>query len=72
MRCYFIKKGRVTKVEELNGLSDAEAIETARALFEESGDDIDGVEVWDRMRRVKRFGSSARRQPAKDGAGRNR
>jgi hypothetical protein len=67
MRAFFLKDGRIQHVDELPGLSDAEAFEKAPALFSEAGDLYDGVEVWERTRRVKWLGRISRdNSPRKD------
>ena len=53
MRCYFIKGGRIVYVELLVGLSDSEAREKARSLFD-GQTRFEGYEVWDRARIVTR------------------
>jgi hypothetical protein len=67
MRAFFLKDGRIQHVVELPRLSDAEAVEKARGLFTEAGDLYDGVEVWERTRRVKWLGRISRdKSPRKD------
>ncbi len=48
MRCYFMRDGHIASVEELPGLSDEEAIEKGRELFEarKAQKAFDGFEVW--------------------------
>jgi hypothetical protein len=46
--CNFIKDGRTVGVRELSGLSDEEAIEKVKLLFEESRGAYDTIEVWNR------------------------
>jgi len=60
MRAYFLRDGRIRHVVELPGLTDAEAVAKARALFEESGELYDGAEVWERTRRVEWIGRISR------------
>lgn len=50
MRCYFMRGGHIQSVEELPGLTDAEAVEKAHALFAERKREFEGFEVWDRSR----------------------
>jgi hypothetical protein len=47
MRCYFMKDGHIADVEPeaLEGLSDQQAVERARQLFEARRDKFDGFEV---------------------------
>ena len=54
MRCYFMRSGHIEGVEELPGLSDAEAIEKCRQMFEErkASSQYDGFEVWQLSRKV--------------------
>jgi hypothetical protein len=53
MRCFFMRGGHIQAVEELPGLSDEEAVEKARQMFDErkAARNYDGFEVWflDRM-----------------------
>jgi hypothetical protein len=42
MRCYFMKRGHIVGVELLDGLSDEQAGEKARALFEARTDSVEG------------------------------
>jgi hypothetical protein len=39
MRCYFMKNGHIAAVEELPGLSDEEAVEKSREMFETRKDE---------------------------------
>ena len=57
MRCYFMKKGHITAVETLDGLSDAEAVEKFREMIAARNDkaNYDGFEVWDRARVVFQY-----------------
>lgn len=54
MRCYFMRNGHIASVEELPGLSDQEAIETGRRLYEarRKKHNFEGFEIWDRTRIV--------------------
>jgi hypothetical protein len=54
MRCFFMRAGHIEAVEEMAGLSDAEAIEKARRMFEErkAARGYDGFEVWELARMV--------------------
>ena len=52
MRCYFMRNGHIAGVEALYVKSDEEALEKAKALFEERKALFDGFEVWDRTRKV--------------------
>jgi len=54
MRCYLMRNGHIFAVEELTNLSDAE-VEQAMALYRTRGDQIDGVELWVRTRKIKRY-----------------
>jgi hypothetical protein len=54
MRCYFMRGGHIFGVEELPNLSDSKAVEKAMALFKLRGDEVDGVELWDRSRFIMR------------------
>jgi hypothetical protein len=66
MRCYFIRNGHIVAFEPLTVASDAEALEQARALFDER-EGFHGFEVWDRARRVHSYpaaGSPTRREIA--------
>jgi hypothetical protein len=54
MRCYFMKGGHIVSVELLDGLSDAEAVQKARQLFEARADRVEGFEVWERDRLIMR------------------
>jgi hypothetical protein len=64
---FFLKSGRIQHVVELPGLSDAEAVAKARALFEDSGNLYDGVEVWERTRRVEWIGRISREKSLREG-----
>lgn len=55
MRCYLKRDGHIRAVEELPGLTDAEAISTCHALFVARGKEFDGFEVWDRARMVVQY-----------------
>jgi hypothetical protein len=55
MRCYFMRGGHIFGVEELPNLSDSKAVEKAMALFKLRGDEVDGVELWDRSRFIMRY-----------------
>jgi hypothetical protein len=48
MRCYFMRNGHIAGVEELPGLSDEEAVQKGRELFEarKVQSAFDGFEVW--------------------------
>jgi hypothetical protein len=48
VRCFFMRSGHIAGVEELPGLSDEEAVEKGRQLFEarKTGFSYDGFEVW--------------------------
>jgi hypothetical protein len=48
MRCYFMRDGHIAGVEEMPGLSDEEAIEKGRQMFEarKARFAYDGFEVW--------------------------
>lgn len=48
VRCYFMRDGHIAGVEELPGLSDEEAIQKGRELFEarKTQHAFDGFEVW--------------------------
>ena len=52
MRCFFIRAGHVADVEFLDVNSDEEAVERSKALFEERKSKFEGVEVWDRARKI--------------------
>jgi hypothetical protein len=52
MRCYFMQDGHIVGVEALPGLSDAEAIDRGRELFQERRGPADGFEIWDMARVV--------------------
>ena len=55
MRCYLMRGGHIFAVEELPAdLSDYEAIEKAMATFRQRGDQVDGIELWDRSRFIMR------------------
>ena len=56
MRCYYIRDGRLIATEELDGLTEQQAIDRGRVLFEKHSDEIDGVEVRNRTRRLCRYG----------------
>ena len=45
MECYFISEGRVVSVENLPGLTDAEAIQKSQFLFNLRYRALDGFEV---------------------------
>jgi hypothetical protein len=68
MRCYFLRDGHIAAVEELPGLSDAEAIAKARILFSEREHLFETVEVWERTRIVFRYPPVAQ-EPAETGGG---
>ena len=55
MRCFFIKGGHVAGVEELPGLTAAQAIEMARKLYEARKEEFEGFEVWDGDRALYLF-----------------
>ena len=58
MRCYFMRDGHIAAVKMLTvGISDAEAIETSKALFHEreATGFYDGFEVWDQARHLYRY-----------------
>jgi hypothetical protein len=56
MRCYFLLRGHIAGVEMLPlGLSDQDAIASARTLSSNRKDPFDGFEVWDRDRVVIRL-----------------
>jgi hypothetical protein len=55
MRCYFIKGGDVDGVEELLVVTQSEAIELARTLFEKRKWELEGFEVWDDDRLLYEF-----------------
>jgi hypothetical protein len=48
MRCFFMRSGHIAGVEELPGLSDEEAVEKGRQLFDARKVEFsyDGFEVW--------------------------
>jgi hypothetical protein len=48
VRCYFMRGGHIAAVEELPGLSDEEAVQKGRELFEarRTQDAFDGFEIW--------------------------
>jgi hypothetical protein len=52
MRCFFMRCGHIGGVEELPGLSDEEAVEKSRSLFEARKVEFayDGFEVWNLTR----------------------
>jgi hypothetical protein len=52
MRCFFIRRGHVAAVETLDVTSDEEAIEKAKALFEERKAKYERYEVWDLSRKL--------------------
>ncbi len=52
MRCYLIRRGRIVATKELAGLSDQQAIERARTLFDACRHQLDSFEVWDCSRMV--------------------
>ncbi|MBV9289980.1 MAG: hypothetical protein JO288_19570 [Hyphomicrobiales bacterium] len=52
MRAFFLKDGRIRRVEMLSGLSDQEAVRQAKAIFSDCGDKFDGFEVWQETRQV--------------------
>jgi len=47
-----MRGGHIAAVQELPRLSDKEAVEQCRALFEASNDGFDDFEVWERARKV--------------------
>jgi hypothetical protein len=54
MRCYFMRDGQIVDVEPIVALSDEEAINKARKLFDSRDDPLDGFDVWHRGRMVFR------------------
>jgi hypothetical protein len=42
VRCFFVKAARITAIEETPGLTDAEAIEKGRLLFNSRHGEFDG------------------------------
>lgn len=54
MRCYFMRGGHIEAIEELDGLTDEEAIAKAQALFSARKQLFEGFELWDRKRVVIR------------------
>jgi hypothetical protein len=52
MWCFSIKDDHIAAVRDLNGLSDQEAIEKAKLLFEKRPEGYDTFEVWDGKRMV--------------------
>jgi hypothetical protein len=52
MRCYLMRGGHIAAVESLKVSSDEEAVEKASLIFEKHGDQFEGFEVWDRVRKV--------------------
>jgi hypothetical protein len=54
MRCFLMRSGHIAAVEELPGMTDQEAVEKCRAIFEarKSITGFNGFEVWDRARMV--------------------
>ncbi len=58
MRCYFMRKGNIVGVEILpDDISDADAVERAKQLFEEQRQQgrYEGFELWDRARFIHRW-----------------
>jgi hypothetical protein len=55
LRCYFLKSGHIVGVEEMLGLSEFEAIEKGRTLFETRKTAVDGFEIWERARVVMQY-----------------
>jgi len=62
MRCYFLKEGRIVAHKELPGLSDQEATEIGRTIFDESAGAYDGFEVWKDHRSIYRQGRVTRQR----------
>jgi hypothetical protein len=54
MRCYFMRKGRIVGVEELNTTDNAEAVKRAKELFA-ARKGLDGFEVWNRAQFLHRY-----------------
>ena len=54
MRCFFITDGHVVAAEELFGLSDQEAVEGSKLLFEQASGRYQTFEVWQGTRFVYR------------------
>jgi len=52
MRCYLMRGGHIVAVKEFPGLSDQDAIEQGRLLFEEHSEEYDDFEIWDHNRKV--------------------
>jgi hypothetical protein len=55
MRRFFIKGGHVAGVEELLGVTAAQAIEMAHKLYEARKEEFEGFEVWDGDRAMSLF-----------------
>jgi hypothetical protein len=64
MRCYFIKGGRIVDVELLDGLSEREACEKARSLFD-GQTRFEGYEVWCQTASNRDPGSASNRAPSR-------
>jgi hypothetical protein len=58
VRCYLMRHGHIAGVEIMpEGISDADAVERAKQLFEEQGQQgrYDGFEIWHEARFVHRW-----------------
>jgi hypothetical protein len=58
MRCYFMRRGHIARVEAIPGLSDEETVKRAWELFVEkqkANFPYDGFEVWDLARVVFQY-----------------
>ena len=70
MRCFFMRDGHIAGVEELPGLSDAEAVERSRAMFaaRRAANEYDGFEVWQLSRMVFQHPPVEAEKPKASGA----
>lgn len=65
MRCYLIVDGHIEAVQEFVGLSDQEAIEQSKLLFEQQRELYETFEVWERARVVYRHTPASRKAEGK-------
>ena len=62
MRAYFLANGRIQHVVELPNMTDEEAVDRTKGLFDGWADKYDAFEVWERTRRVHWHGTISRRK----------
>ncbi len=66
MRCFFLRGGHIAAVELMPGLTDEQAVEKCRLLYESrrSKEGYQGFEVWEEARMVHQHPALSDRPPA--------